>query len=203
MSLVSPICGSAHRCLGSWFLLAEVASNPCHAQTISFCRAVKGVTRTTAEDPESACGDACMCKTAVHMQTFQDSEQLANADPHPAPMDDDKFITTTSPHSVLGAAKPFECRFSLEAKKRAFSLSTPDARWGNVPPSNYLTTTLGYPLALSPMQQLLIIKILNKEAKEGHVDDTIQFFVNQLYAAVSSVHTRKSDARTHTETMVQ
>ncbi|KHE90176.1 hypothetical protein GE21DRAFT_1339372 [Neurospora crassa] len=178
MSLVSPICGSAHRCLGSWFLLAEVASNPCHAQTISFCRAVKGVTRATAEDPESA----CMCKTAVHMQIFQVSEQLANADPHPAPMDDDKFITTTSPYSVLGAAKPFE--------------------W-NVPPSNYLTTTLGYPLALSPIQQLLIFKILNKEAKEGHVDDIKQFFVNQLYAAVSSVHTRKSDARTHQETMAQ
>ncbi|EAA35870.1 hypothetical protein NCU02721 [Neurospora crassa OR74A] len=114
MSLVSPICGSAHRCLGSWFLLAEVASNPCHAQTISFCRAVKGVTRATAEDPESA----CMCKTAVHMQIFQ-----------------------------------------------------------------------GYPLALSPIQQLLIFKILNKEAKEGHVDDIKQFFVNQLYAAHIFYHT--------------
>lgn len=126
MSLVSPICGSAHWCLGSWFLLAEVASNPClvlsppvlppkhpirdhrfamsrrmqdirqaskgrsiiivglyylwvntcdwhclQAQTISSCRAVKGVARTAAEDPESACGDACMCKTAVHVQTFK------------------------------------------------------------------------------------------------------------------------------------
>ncbi|EGZ77768.1 hypothetical protein NEUTE2DRAFT_124337 [Neurospora tetrasperma FGSC 2509] len=187
MSLVSPICGSAHRCLGSWFLLAEVASNPCHAQTISFCRAVKGVTRTApaAEDPESACGDACMCKTAVHMQTFHDSEQLANADPHPAPMDDD------NPSSVLGAANPFKFRFFLEANEACVPLSTPDAQWGNVPPSNYLTTTLGYPLALSPLQQLLIIKILNKETKEGH-----------LYAAVS-IHTRKSDARTHTEPMAQ
>ena len=118
-------------------------------------------------------------------------------------MDDDKFITTTSSSSVLDAAKPFECRFFLDANEAYISLSTPDAQWGNVPPSNYLATTLGYPLALSPMQQLHVIKILNKEAKEGHVDDTIQFFVNQLYAAVSSVHTRKSDARTHTETMAK
>ncbi|KAK3488727.1 uncharacterized protein B0T23DRAFT_406037 [Neurospora hispaniola] len=154
MSLVSPICGSAHRCLGSWFLLAEVASNPCHAQTISFCRAVKGygVTRTAAEDPESACGDAKRRCTCRHFKVRR-SEQLANADPHPAPMDDDKSV-------------------------------------------------FSYPLALSPMQQLLIIKILNKEAKEGHVDGTRQYF-RQPTVCSSSVHTRKSDARTHQETMAQ
>ncbi|KAK3487333.1 hypothetical protein B0T13DRAFT_515277 [Neurospora crassa] len=67
----------------------------------------------------------------------------------------------------------------------------------------HMQTFQGYPLALSPIKQLLIIKILNKEAKEGHVDDIKQFFVNQLYAVVSSVHTRKSDARTHQETMAQ
>ncbi|KAK3354122.1 hypothetical protein B0H65DRAFT_535072 [Neurospora tetraspora] len=48
--------------------VAGVSTVPVGTETISFCKAAKGVARIAAEDHES-CGDACM--TVVQMQTFQ------------------------------------------------------------------------------------------------------------------------------------